>query len=244
MIAKFLKQFFNIFTFQYKTEIMKLNDGGRLIISKAKKIFLEEKKISKNEKPTRILIIIPGFTSDSEEFYIKNFIEDFIDDFDCRIINMRGLGKIQLTSLHMISTHCYLDVLEYIYNACFKNQSKMVFGVGLSYRGMLLARALGSNPDSLPENFIGGCGICYPVCLKSTCKYGESNLGGIYPRYLSKKLKTIFLKNLNIIFDTKFKCNEIIIKEKEKLIKEINNLKLISEFDEKYTCKNLGFNNF
>lgn len=94
----------------------------------------------------------------------------------------------------MIFTYRYLDVLKYLHNVCFKNQSKMVFGVGFFFKGMLLARALGYNPDSIPENFIDRCGICYPVCLQSTCKYGESNLGGIYPRYSIKNVISYFLK--------------------------------------------------
>lgn len=244
MIAKFLKQFFDVFKFRYKKQIFNLSDGGSLIISKAKKTFLEEEILESNKKHSRILIIIPGFTSDAEEFYIKNFVEDFIEEFDCRVINMRGIGKIQLTSPHMISTFCYLDVLEYINNVCAENLNKSVFAVGFSFGGMLLARALGANPNAIPKNFIGGCGICYPVCLQKTSRYGESNLGGIYPRYISKKLKSIFLNNIDVIFDKRFTCNEVILEEKIKLVEEINNLKLISEFDEKFTYKILGFKNF
>jgi len=243
MLAKFLKQFFDVFKFRYKQQIFNLSDGGSIIISKAKKTFLEEEIISNNQKHSRILVIIPGFTSDADEFYIKNFVDDFLEEFDCRVLNMRGIGKIQLNSPNMISTYCYLDVLEYINNVCTENPNKTVFGVGFSFGGMLLTRALGTNPEAIPKNFIGGCGICYPICLKRTSKYGESNLGGIYPRFLSMKLKSIFLKNLDVIFDKKFKCNEVILNEKEKLIQEIHSLKLISEFDDKFTSKILGFKN-
>ena len=43
----------------------------------------------------------------------------------------------------MISTSCYLDVLEYINNVCAENPNKTVFGVGFYFGGMLLARAHG-----------------------------------------------------------------------------------------------------
>lgn len=244
MLAKFVKQFFDVFKFRYKKHIFNLSDGGSLLISKAKKTFLEEEIILDiTKKHSRILIIIPGFTSDAEAFYIKNFVEDFVEEFDCRVINMRGIGKIELTSPHMISTFCYLDVLECMNNVCAENPNKTVFGVGFSFGGMLLARALGANPDAVPKNFIGGCGICYPVCLQRTSKYGESNLGGIYPRFLSKSLKSIFLKNLNVIFDDKFNCNQVILNERENLVQEMPKIKLISEFDEKFTYKILGFKN-
>ena len=87
---------------------------------------------------------------------------------------------------------------------------------------MLLVRSLGANTDAIPKNFIGRWGIFYPVCLQKKSMYGESNLGVTYPRYISKNLKSIFLKNIDVIFYIKFKCNKFILNEKEKFIQEIN----------------------
>lgn len=246
MIAKLAKQFLNIFRFRYKNQIFPLKDGGLLMISKARKYLAENGSeeqyiMTSNSLKSKILLIIPGFTSDGEEFYIKSFLEDFIDEFDCRVINMRGSGKLKLNTPQMISTYCYKDVEEYIFNVCEENPSKNVFAVGFSFGGMLIVRTLGSNNNNLPKNFIGACGICYPVCLHKSSQYGESHFGGIYPRFVCKNLKKVFLTNVDVIFDKSFKCNEKIIEHKEKLITEINSVKLISEFDEKFTTKILGF---
>jgi predicted alpha/beta-fold hydrolase len=242
MLARSTKQYFNIFKFSYEKELFRLNDGGTMLIAKAiKSNDKNEKNIYNNSTHKKILLIIPGYTADYEEFYVKNFVDDFVDEFDCRIINMRGIGKIKLTTPQMISTFSYKDVFEMILSVCESNPESSVFGVGFSFGGMLLARCLGSYPDTIPKNFIAGCGICYPVCLEKTANFANNRFRGLYPRFVSKNLKRMFLENLDIIFDEKFECNKSIIEDKENVINEIKNLKLCSEFDKKFTFKILGF---
>jgi len=33
------------------------------------------------------------------------------------------------------------------------------------------SRSQGANPEAIRKNFVGGCGICYPICLKRKSKY-------------------------------------------------------------------------
>ena len=241
LIVKNFKQFLNFFKFNYKNQIFTLSDGGSLIISKARIDVKIEDLLYNTRIKTRILVIIPGYTSDSDEFYIKNFVDDFVTEFDCRVVNMRGMGNIKLSTPQMISTYSYKDVEEYLTHLCNENPSKNVFAVGFSFGGMLLSRCLGTNPEKLPKNLIGGCGICYPVCLEKTKIYGESKLGGIYPRFSLIKMKEIFFSNLDVIFDEKFLCNEKIRENKNLIIEEIQNIQMLSLFDDKYTHKILGF---
>jgi predicted alpha/beta-fold hydrolase len=237
LIFKIFKKYLNFFKFKYANkETFNLKDGGTIVIDHTKC----KGKGPKKEK-NKILIVIPGFTSDSDEYYIKNFLNDFVEEFDCRVMNVRGFGT-KLTSPYMISTYSYNEVREYLEYTCLNNLDKNVFAVGFSFGGMLLARCLGS-AESLPSNLIGGCGICYPMCLQSTKNHVEPQLNGFYSKYVSKSLKKCFLENLDTIFSSKFLSNDhVVMKEKESIIEKVKSLQHVAEFDEIFTYKILNFN--
>lgn len=238
LIYRIFKKYLKYFRFKYYyKETFNLKDGGTIVIDHAK---CKDKRLAKEKN--RILIVIPGFTSESDEYYIKNFLNDFVEEFDCRVMNVRGFGT-KLTSPHMISTYCFNEVKEYLEYTCLKNLDKKIFAVGFSYGGMLLTRCLGSWSQNIPSNLIGGCGICYPMCLKSTKNHVEPQLGGFYSKYGSRSLKKCFLDNLDTIFSKEHLNSEhILLKEKETIIEKITNLQHVAEFDEIYTYKILNFN--
>jgi predicted alpha/beta-fold hydrolase len=236
-LLKLFKTNFNFFNFNYSNkEIFKLSDGGSIIIHHSKCSNLIKKK-----RKNKILVVIPGFTSKAEDYYIKNFLNDFVEEFDCRVMNLRGFG-VKLTTPQMVSTRSYIDVYEYLNYCCKTNPDKKVFAVGFSFGGMLLARCLGSQMD-IPNNLIGGCGLCYPICLKSVKEHVEPQLGGFYSKYGALNLKKCFQENSDVIFNSNFFSNDHdIIKNKVDLIDKIKNLNHVAEFDQIYTCKVFNIN--
>lgn len=218
----------------YKTEIFEISDGGTVTIDHF------SNKESYSLYNDKILLVIPGFTSNSDEYYIKSFVDDFAEEFNCQVMNIRGFSGIKLTSPHMISTQCYKDVREYIEFLCNTNPDKKIFTVGFSFGGMLLIRSIGSNTDTLPRNLIGGCGICYPPCLMSVKQHVEKQLNGFYSKFSAKRLKQCFMENVEIIFDESNK-HLTIHSEKSKILKEINLVNHVHEFDHVYTTKVLEF---
>src|SRR5690606_25009021 len=146
----------------------------------------------------KILLIFPGVTSSSDDYYVKALVEDFIDEYECRVVNARGFGNIKLFSPHMISTECYRDVVEYIITTCKENRNKKVFGVVFSFGGHMLTKALGAIPEIIPSNFYAGCGICYPTCLLKTKNYAEVHFNRLYSKASLNNLKKVFFENLDI----------------------------------------------
>lgn len=237
VFLQFFRDRLNIFKFKfYKRELLKLKDGGSLYIDHAKSV--EENVRNGNNKNSRILVVFPGYTSRSDEYYINNLLNDFVNEFECIVVNSRGFGG-KLTTPHLMSPHCYKDVREYLEHVCKNNPNKKVFAVGFSYGGMLLARCLGTDPETLPKNLYGGCGICYPICIESTKNHVEGQLRGFYSKYASKNIRKLFFENIDVIFDEDSPYS--LMSEKEEIIEKMKTLKRVSDFDEIYTYKMLNF---
>jgi predicted alpha/beta-fold hydrolase len=250
IILRFFKKIFRFYNFRYKREIFILSDGCKIAVDHVKlrnktklvgKNYFDNSKIEGYDK---ILIVLPGITSTSDDYYVKALVEDFCDEFDCRVINARGFSGMKLESPLMISSACYKDLSEYIDKVASENPHKKIFGVGFSFGGMLLARYLGSNAEKVPSNFMAGCGLCYPCCLEKTKNYAEIHFNGIYSKASLYNVKETFYKHLDIVFDEKFhkgKKSESIILEKDKILKEVEGCTLLSDFDRIWTTRSLGF---
>ena len=218
-----------IFNFHYKREIFKLSDNGMLAIDHC----IASKQSSKIIDS--ILLVIPGYTSESEDYYIKSFVESFVEEYEVRVMSMRGIG-VKLNTPRMISLDCVKDLEEYIVHICKENPHKKIFCAGFSFGGMLLARYLGTNPNAVPKNLIAGAGICYPSNMGIAANNTEKNFGGIYSRFSARNLKKIFFENLDVIFDERL-CPRKIFLEKENIIRNVKNAQVVSEFDKAYTIK-------
>jgi predicted alpha/beta-fold hydrolase len=231
IIIRFLKKIFKVYKFKYEREIFDLSDGCKIAIDHAKK----RNRKTGNEKD-KILLILPGVTSTSDDYYVKSLVEDFVEEYDCRVLNYRGFGGVKLYSPLMISTNCYKDVQEYIVKTCKENSLKKVFAVGFSFGGHLLTKALGDKPELIPNNFFAGCGICYPTCLQDTKNYAETHFNGLYSKASLVNLKRTFLENIDNIFT---EANRHLLIQKEKIIEDVINSQLCSEWDTVFTCKYL-----
>jgi predicted alpha/beta-fold hydrolase len=246
ILMTFFKNVFNFYNFNYKRDIFTLSDGCSLAVDCAIKKNSNSDKSKMNEYK-KILIIFPGVTSSSEDYYIKSLVEDFLDEFDCRVLNARGIGGLKLTTPKLISTECYKDVAEYITKTSEENKDKKIFGLGFSFGGMLLARYLGTEPERVPDNFLAGCGLCYPCCLEQAKSYGEFHFNGLYSKVVLKNLKQIFLDNIDVMFDKKhYESNEKLYslpENKDKILKELSECRLLSDFDKFWTLRMLDYEN-
>jgi predicted alpha/beta-fold hydrolase len=240
ILITFFKNIFNFYNFKYKRQIFTLSDGSSLAVDIARKRNKTQDKSFNEYK--KLLLIFPGVTSTSDEYYIKSLIEDFCDEFECRVLNARGFG-IKATSPKLISTDCYKDVGEFILKTAEENKDKKIFGIGFSFGGMLLARFLGTVSDKIPSNFLAGCALCYPCCLEQAKNYGELHFNGFYSKPSMKNVKHIFYENLDVMFDKKFYENDAKLKSipelKEQILNELKKCRVLSDFDSVWTCRML-----
>lgn len=243
VILKLLKKYFNFFNFNYKREIFQLRDGAFIAIDHANKINQNliqnsntklKTKINQNfslqnsiKERDKILLLVPGIASSSEDFYIKSFIEDFIDEFDCKVINSRGLGGMKLYNEKTIGPDLFHDLFDYVLKLCTENEHKKIFVIGFSYGGYILTRMLSHYSLKIPSNFYAASGVCFPTSVDSV----ENTLDryyGIYNRAIINTLKRNYLQNIESIFNPET-CRKEILAKKEKLIRIISQVKTMRE---------------
>jgi len=241
ILVRLFRKIFKISKFRYEREIFDLSDGAKIAIDHAKPRGLRSAEEIFNERnKEKILLIIPGITSSSDELYIRQIVEEFFDEYDCRVINARGLGGIKLYNPIGICPYLFHDIGEYVNKISEENKKKKIFAVGFSYGGFLLSRFLGHEPEKIPENFYGACGICYPVDLQKTGIFCENTFNGIYTKGSLKKIREVFFDNINSIFNEKH-CKPEILEKKEYLIKKFQEAQNLSEIDIHYNTFVLGF---
>ena len=265
---EYLNKLFHYYKFKFHREIFTLSDGGIVAVDHC---------LTENSKSLKkILLVLPGYSSSSSDHYISGFLDDFVDEFDCRVMNHRGWGGIDLKSAIPCSTYEVMDIKEYVNE--LSKEGKKIYIVGFSFGGMLLTRYLGKNPDDIPKNVVACSGICYPTHLVACQKHCESQLDGLYSRLIAYDLKDYLLRNYETIYEEAVKkgiivspitileidyenpisvsdCSgnnnlqkigtektiEITI-SKEQLFEEIQKVKMVSDFDNVWTYKILGFN--
>jgi len=225
----------NIYNFHYEREIFKLSDNGTIAIDHCQ---TSSSSIRKNDQ---ILLVLPGYTSNSEDYYIKSFVESLVDDFEVKVMHMRGIG-IKLSTPKMMSWDSFKDLEEYLQHLGNQYPDKKIYCVGFSFGGMLLARYLGTRGEDVPKNFIAGAGICYPPHMGITASFTEKNYGGIYSMICTRNLRKIFNENVDVIFNEKL-CPKSILIDKDKIIQDIQKAKFVTEFDNSYTTRFLELEN-
>ncbi len=241
ILVRLLRKILKLSKFRYEREIFDLSDGAKIAIDHAKPRGLRSaEEFQKERNKEKILLIVPGITSTSDDLYVRQTVEEFFDEYDCRVINARGFAGIKLYSPVLICPYLFHDIGEYVRKICEENQNKKVFAVGFSYGGYLLSRYLGFEPKNVPKNFYGGCGICYPVDLQKSSEFCENTFNGIYMKGSLNAIKQVFFDNLENIFNPK-KCKKEILEKKEFFIKIFQKTQHLSEIDIHYNTKVLGF---
>jgi predicted alpha/beta-fold hydrolase len=89
-------------------------------------------------KNDQILLVLQGYTSNSEDYYIKSFVECLVDDFELKVMHMRGIG-IKLSTPEMMFWDSFKDLEEYLQLLGNLYPYKKIYFVGFSFGGMLLA---------------------------------------------------------------------------------------------------------
>lgn len=243
IFIRLFRKIFRIYKFRYDREIFDLKDGAKIAIDHGRKRgYYSAEDIFKERNKEKILLIIPGITSTSDEYYVRACVEDFIDEYDCRVINARGYAGMKLYNPIMCCPYLMNDIGEYINKCCTENPNKKIFAVGFSYGGYLLSRCLGNEADTLPKNFLGGCGICYPTNLIESGKFCENKFYGVYTKGSLLRLKEIFLSNLDSIFNEET-CKKNVLEKKDYFIKLIKEANYLSDLDKHYNPCVLGFEN-
>ena len=92
--------------------MFKLSDGGQIHIDLKGTCFLQD-NIPKEENERPLLFIVPGLTSDTDEYYIKNIAKVAHErGFDVAAINYRGLASCPLTTPKLYGMDSFKDALE------------------------------------------------------------------------------------------------------------------------------------
>lgn len=234
----FAKRFLKFYRYKYDRKIIKFSDGGITAVDTA--IPYIAKTTSYN--PDAILVIIPGFNSSNKDYYIRQFVDDFCHDFECRILNIRGYAT-ELSNEKMISYYICNDIKEYVEE--IKDEGKPIYIIGFSFGGYLTVRYLGTFKNELPKSLKGAVSICYPHTWSKTIDYTKKVLYGIYSRNSAYQIKEVFEKNMDNIFDEKLVLsNEDLFKNKVEICESMMNMVHAGDLDEIYTWRSLKLNSF
>ena len=144
-----------------------------------------------------MLFIVPGLTSHSEEYYIKNIAKVAHErGFDVVAINYRGLAKCPLTTPKLYESGSLEDVREPMksyYEKYCKKSGKKVLAIGCSFGGNLLTNVLGKEGS---DTFISAaCLIQAPMNLVEMGRKIRYEANGFYDRALGRKMKAVMIEN-------------------------------------------------
>jgi len=223
----------NPYKISYKRSIYELKDGGKIAIDNA--IFKKSENINKNGRLKRKLLIIPGYTSYAEDFYLKDIISSLLDYYDIYVVTARGFGGIDLFNHVMISSYMEHDLAEYIEHFCDQFSHEKVFIIGFSFGGMMFSKYLCNTKNIMPKNLVSTCAISYPICIRETAEYTENILGGLYSWASCLNLRKCFFDNMEVIFK-----DPRLNKNKDEIIRDVTASRWSSNFDNAFTYKALG----
>ena len=122
-----------------------------------------------------ILLIFPGITGKTSDFYIKNIVvEGLENNFDIVIYQMRTLSD----KMKMPKNNQYVDFIEdinYSIKVIKKVNNNKLYAIGYSYGANNLTRYLGTK--NLETNFIeGAISVSNPFDMFYSQRVGEGNL--------------------------------------------------------------------
>jgi len=236
-VLKLINKYFSIFNFNYKREIFQLRDGALIAIDHANKLSSSPKlntelntNTSHNFSSTdyeKILLIVPGITSTSEDFYIQSVIEDFIEDFDCKVIHGRGFGGMKLYNEKTAGPNSFHDLFDYVQKLCTENEHKKIFVLGLSLGGYKLTRMLSHYNKQIPDNFYAASGVCLPTGIKCVEKT-LAKYYGFYASAMTNEHKNNIMNNFESIFNPET-CRKEIFEKKEKLTNMVRQFKTMRD---------------
>jgi len=223
----------NPYHFNYQRKIYVLRDGGQIAIDKA--VLKNKANLNNDSRKKLKILIIPGFTSFSEDFYLKDLVSGLVNDYDVSVVTGRGFGGVKLANHIMVSSDMEYDLAEYITHYCKENRKRNVLIIAFSFGGMMLTKYLTNTNNVMPKNLIGTCSICSPICMRECMRHTEYTLFGIFSRAPCLNLRKCFYDNIDTIFQ-----HPELSKENDEIIRKVKEAKYSSCFAKAYTYKSLG----
>ncbi|MCO5610589.1 hypothetical protein L7F22_064828 [Adiantum nelumboides] len=165
--------------FEYHRKLCRTPDGGTIALDwlfpkpgtesgKAVSSFEHDRM-----RETRIVVVIPGLTSDSADAYVKHLAHSLaVSGWRVVIANHRGLGGVPITSNQFYNAGWTEDLRRIISHVHQAYPTAPIFAVGTSIGANILVKYLGEEGDSTPLG--GAAAICCPwdllVCDRFICR--------------------------------------------------------------------------
>ncbi|KAI5073813.1 hypothetical protein GOP47_0011826 [Adiantum capillus-veneris] len=165
--------------FEYHRKLCRTSDGGTIALDWLfpKKGSESVKGVSSSEhdstRETRIVVVIPGLTSDSADAYVKHLAHSLaVSGWRVVVANHRGLGGVPITSNQFYNAGWTEDLRRIINHVHQAYPQAPIFAVGTSIGANILVKYLGEEGDSTPLG--GAAAICCPwdllVCDRFICR--------------------------------------------------------------------------
>ena len=207
----------------WESEEFTLNDGDFIEI-----YWKNKPKRSENKN---IVLLFHGLAGSYKSPYIQGAVDALCKEgFACGVVHFRGCGEKEnrlARSYHSGETQDNLEYLLYIHKTY---PDAKIFCIGYSLGANMLLKLLG---EFKQNSFItAAVAVSAPMQLEIAAKTIDSGTAKIYQKRLLDELKLSLLKK----FDT-YDFEKLISLKKE----EVQKMRSIREFDERYTTPIHGF---
>ena len=206
-------------------EIMDFEDGGKICLS-----WYYDKNRTKG-----IVCILPGLTSDTKEFYVKNTINAAVENgYNAVVVNHRGCNGVKIETPKMYWAASSWDFREAVHYIHKKYPHEKLYGIGYSLGANILAKYCGEDGEKCILD--GATCVSSPFDMPTASKYLESTYYGIFTRFLASNIKNKILEHKEMIPLVEQKYN-ICIKD------ILDKCKTLRDIDDKFTAKVFGYGN-
>lgn len=202
---------------EYDRELFHTPDGGIL--------FLDWSKVGSK----KLLIISHGLCGHTNRHYVLSLVKAFNEiGWDCLAWNYRGTGPSEDNKLTFTTNNSSEELGWVTEHAINSGGYEKVALSGYSMGGNLDLLYLAREADKIPKQVIGAALFCATIDLTASTHMFTTAIGRLYAAHFLKKLI------------------QMIVKKHEQFPKEINidnieDIKTINDFDERFTAPLFGF---
>ena len=189
--------------------------------------FIDLDWLKNNNK--KVVVLLHGLESSADQFYIKHTAQYLTErGYDIVAINYRGCSGEPNRLYKGYHSGCSPDLDFILSHINTTTDYKELYLAGFSLGGNILLKYLAEYKT--PSNFVKAVVFSAPLDLKGTSLQLASTFGGIYQKHFLKKLNKKLIQKSHQFPDNIS-------------LAEINQLKTLVEFDNRYTAKANGFKN-
>jgi len=214
----------------YRREILTTEDGGHIAIDWVDNDVDNTKY--PNHKTRPIVVIMPGIVGCSDANYIRHISLQAKElGYSVVVFNNRGMGDITLKTPRTFCACNSEDLTFVLHHVTKQHPIAPIVMFAVSLGGALLTNYLVKNTI---DNMVCALIMSAPWDSTHTTNSLEQNINWfLYNRFITKKLKTLLTKNLEM-----FKEN---LSQLPYKLEEVLEATTIREFDERFTSKTFGF---